>query len=118
MDEIDLGLHELSNQLSQDKAFFAESSTTKANPLDKSRYMQLMKTYFFYWTTAVFLFIFIIWASPEYCYTMTVHRNNQPPTKQFLWSRFTTVFTISYVIIISLYLTSIYIFNTGALKVQ
>lgn len=119
MDEIDLGLHELSNQLSQDKTFFAESpSPTKTNQFvsgfTKSRYVQWMKTYFFYWTTAVFLFIFILWASPEYCYiNNTVQRNNQPPTKQFLWSRFTTVFTISYAIVISIYLSSIYVFKNS-----
>lgn len=117
MDEIDLGLHELSNQLSQDKTFFAESpSSTKTNQfvsgVTKSRYVQWMKTYFFYWTTAVFLFIFILWAAPEYCYTV-VHRNNQPPTKQFLWSRFTTVFAVSYTIVISIYLSSIYVFKSS-----
>lgn len=114
MDEIDLGLHELSNQLSQDKTLFTEPNTTTtgfALGMTRSRYVQWMKTYFFYWTSAVFLFVFILWSSPEYCY-LTVNRPNQPSNRQFLWSRFTTVFAVSYSIVVSLYLASIYMFRS------
>lgn len=112
MDDIDLGLHELSNRLAQDKTPFADS-LPKTNPfvtkMTESRYVKWMKTYLFYWTIAVFLFIFIIWASPEYVYVTTVGSQQQHSTRKFSWSRFTTVFVISYVVIVSLHVGAIYI---------
>lgn len=117
MDEIDLGLHELSNQLSQEKTLFVEPKTTTTGfAMSRSQYVQWMKTYFFYWASAVFLFVFILWSSPEYCY-LTVDRPNQPPTRQFLWSRFMTVFAVSYSTLLSLYLASAYLFR-GASKIH
>lgn len=111
MDEIDLGLHELSSQLA-DTGVFKDSTLMKSSKTNSvgnftssvvnSRYAILMKKYMFYWTTALTLFVFILWASPEYCYITT----RTGSSRQFSWSRFFTVFIVLYSTIIGLHITS------------
>lgn len=125
MDEIDLGLHELSNQLKLDKNAFGHTNTTGvAGSLSSTssafgrpaRYTELLKTFVFYWSTAILLFLFLIWASPSYFYTTSpvgIITNNHhhhpmpsPPPQRFVWSRFFRVWVIMYVLILSCYVSA------------
>lgn len=99
MDEIDLGLHNLTNELGIDvNKEKMISSVLKT----EARYIYMLKTFFFYWMTAVILFIFLLWASPEYFY------ENYGSQKRFLWQRFFKVFLFLYILIIFTYMISNY----------
>lgn len=107
MDEIDLGLHDLSSELGMDKSGVIIGTTT--NILKREgRYIYLLKRFFFYWMTAFIIFIFLLWASPDYFYD-NVMTTKGTVDRKFQWTRFIKVFIFLYALILGTYFGSNYL---------
>lgn len=106
MDELDLELNELASQFQVNNKTIMDPVKIKSGRTNTSRYVDLAKRYFFYWSSAIVLFLFILWASPDYCYVDYSSNRQGASSKQFVWSRFFTVWITMYLVLLSIHVSS------------